>query len=89
MRRAAKVDTNHAEVVNALRAAGATVKSTASLGKGFPDLVVGWRNRNWLMEVKTETGKLTADESRFFDEWGGMVWLVRSPDDALKVIGAI
>ena len=43
MRRAAKVDANQPATVKALRDAGMTVAVTSSLGKGFPDLVVGFR----------------------------------------------
>jgi len=38
--RAAKVDANHSEIVSALRKCGISVQSTASIGKGFPDLAI-------------------------------------------------
>ena len=37
MRRAANLDSNHAAVVLALRAIGATVQSLASMGGGVPE----------------------------------------------------
>lgn len=39
MRRRGKVDDNHKEIVDALRANGWTVGSLASLGGGWPDLL--------------------------------------------------
>ena len=50
--RAAKIDANHEQVVTALRAAGATVQSLAGVGKGVPDLLVGYQGQTLLMEVK-------------------------------------
>ena len=40
MRRAANVDVNQREIVNAVRAAGLHVALTHQLGRGFPDCVV-------------------------------------------------
>ena len=52
MRRAAKVDANQAEIVQALRQIGAVVQSLAAVGNGCPDLLVGYRNRLFLLELK-------------------------------------
>lgn len=52
MRRRAKVDANHAAVVQALRAAGWCVQDTSRLGGGFPDLVIAKGGRVELVEVK-------------------------------------
>lgn len=53
MRRyAAKVDDNHREIVETLRGVGAYVIDCAHVGSGFPDLLVGWRGRWMLVEVK-------------------------------------
>ena len=52
MRRAAKVDANQTEIVKALRQVGASVQSLAATGKGCPDLLVGIRGLNFLIEVK-------------------------------------
>lgn len=53
MRRAAKVDGNQAEIVEALRAIpGCKVRSLAQLGNDMPDLLVGYRGFNFLVELK-------------------------------------
>lgn len=87
MRRSAKVDANHGEVVEALRAAGAVVASTASIGNGFPDLIAAKGERLWMIEVKGPKGKLTPDQLRFIELWPGVVHIVRSKEDALTLVG--
>lgn len=94
MRRAAKVDSNQGAIVAALRAVGATVVPTHTIGRGFPDLVVGFRDKNFLLEVKDggkppSARKLTPDEAAFFDEWRGSVILVNDEMEALRAIGAV
>ena len=86
---ARKTDANHMQIINILRAIGASVFSTHRVGKGFPDIVCGFRGENYLLEIKTPKGELTRDETRFFDSWAGQVHVVITPDDALEVIGAI
>ena len=89
MRRAAKTDDNQRPIVAALRAVGATVKPLHAVGAGVPDLLVGYRGVNYLLEVKSRRGRLTADQVVFFDQWRGAAQVVRSVDDALKVVGAV
>ena len=81
-------DANHAEIRDAFRSLGASVADTADLGSGFPDLVVGWRGYNYLVEVKTRTGKLTPDEVKFFDNWKGQTVIVGTVDDAHRLLDA-
>ena len=88
MRTRAKVDDNQRVIVAALRTAGASVKPLHTVGRGVPDLLVGFRGANYLLEVKAKRGKLTAAQVVFFDEWRGSACVVRSTDDALRVIGA-
>ena len=87
----AKVDANHLQIVMALRTYGATVQSLAAVGKGCPDLLVGFQKRNYLMEVKdgrkTESRKqLTKDQVFWHDDWNGLVYIVYSVDDAIQVL---
>lgn len=85
--RAAKVDLNQSEIVKALRAAGASVQSLATVGKGCPDLVVGAHGDTFLMEIKGAKGKLTPDQEKFIHDWKGVVHICRTADDALRVVG--
>jgi len=89
MRWNAKTDRNQAEIVAALRAAGASVRTIHRIGSGLPDLLVGYRGRNYLLEIKSPAGTLTPDETEFFQSWRGQVAIVRTPTEALAAIGAI
>jgi hypothetical protein len=85
-----KVDANQREIVEALRAVGADVRVMSMVGGGFPDLLVGWRGRLYLLEVKMPGAAMTAPESDFFDVWFDYdVHITRSASDALRVIGAV
>lgn len=91
MRRRAKVDNNHPEIVEALRSARCGVQSLAALGKGVPDLLVCRHGRLCLLEVKQPGEKLTPDENAWHDLWRGVygcpVFVVRSVDEALRAVG--
>jgi hypothetical protein len=87
MRRAARVDANQTAVVSALRAAGAYVWVI-----GLPvDLLVGFRNHTFLMEIKHGPKKrLTALQEDFFANWfGGTLCRVDGPEAALRAIGVL
>jgi hypothetical protein len=95
MRRAARVDANQQEIVDMLRSAGCTVQSLASLGHGVPDLLVGYRGRTILMEVKDgrkapSARLLTPDQREWADAWtGGPVWVISDQTQALDIIKRI
>lgn len=92
MRRAARVDDNQGEIVRALQAVGVWVHSTAALGSGFPDLLVWFRGRFHLLEVKDGSKqparrRLTPDEKAFHARCPGPVHVVESAADAFRVLG--
>jgi len=88
----ARVDANQAEIVKALRKAGATVHSTAAIGDGFPDLVVGYANRTALFEIKDGTKppskrELNELQLKWHAEWnGGTLCVVDSVESALRML---
>jgi hypothetical protein len=86
MRRAARVDQNQAAIVEALRKCGCSVLSLAAIGKGAPDLLVGHRGVNRLLEVKNPAtrGKLNDLQNAWHLRWAGQVLTVTSPEDALR-----
>jgi hypothetical protein len=84
MRRAARVDANQVAIVSALRAAGAYVWII-----GLPiDLLVGYKNHTFLVEIKTTSKKrLTKLQEDFFSKWnGGTLCRVDSPEAALEML---
>jgi ABC-type sulfate transport system substrate-binding protein len=89
MRRAAKVDTNHAEVVQALQKAGASVQSLAQIGQGCPDVLVAFRNDMFLLEIKHGKGKTNELQKRWHVAWNAPVHVVYGVDDALRAVGAM
>jgi hypothetical protein len=88
------VDANQREVVAALRGAGATVQPLHAVGEGCPDLLVGYKGLNLLLEVKDggkppSAQKLTPQQEIWHRDWRGHRVVVNSPEDALAAIGAI
>ena len=86
MRRDAPVDRNQREIIDALRQIGASVYPLHFAGRGFPDLIVGFRGHNYLMEIKTQKGRLNADQRTFHASWRGHVAVVRSPREAVEAV---
>ena len=85
----AKVDANQAEIVEALRAVGASVVVLSRVGQGCADLSAGFRGSNYFLEVKTDSGKLTPAELEFQQLWRGHYAIVRTPEEALQAIGVL
>ena len=56
MRRAARRDTNHAALVEALRDAGLAVSDLGGVGGGVPDLYVSRAGRGLWVEIKAPKG---------------------------------
>lgn len=84
-----RADQNQTAIVQALRAAGCTVAILAGVGGGVPDLLVGWRGQNFLLEVKNPAGRgdrLTPAESDFLATWRGQAVIVRDVGEALTII---
>ena len=91
--RAKKVDSNQSAVVKVLRQAGVSVQSLASIGKGCPDLLLGFQGKLYLFEIKDGSKfqsqqQLTPDQVKWHSEWtGSPVHVVNSLDGALKALG--
>lgn len=91
--RTTKRDGNHGEIVDALRKAGASVLDLAAVGGGAPDLLVGYRGVNYLIEIKDPSQKgagLQQNQIDWIDAWRGakpaVAWDVR---EALAIVGVI
>jgi len=99
---ARRVDDNQSDIVRQIRVIGGnrvTVYVTSSVGKGFPDIVVGCKHkdgtrRNYLFEIKDgnkqpSARRLTPDEKMFFDAWAGQVSVIYTADEALEIMEII
>lgn len=94
-RYAAKVDDNQRQIVEALRDVGASVQSLAAVGKGVPDLLVGFRGETYILEVKDgrkvpSARHLRDSQKNWHATWMGRpVHVVESLEEALMAIGII
>ena len=89
--RAAKVDANQRDIIAALRGVGASVQPLHTVGGGVPDLLVGYRKRNYLIEIKDgvkapSARRLTPDQLEWHGAWRGSVSVVTGVLEALAVI---
>lgn len=88
MRRAAKVDKNHSEIVTQLRQTfgPGCVLDLSRVGQGCPDILVGVRGKNILLEIKSDGGSLTDDQRGWHRVWWGQAHVVYNFEEALQVI---
>jgi hypothetical protein len=91
---AARVDANQPAIVAGLRAAGCTVAAAHAVGRGFPDLVVGYRGCTYLLEVKDgdkprSARQLTPAQVDWHDAWRGHVAVVCNLAEALAAVGIV
>ena len=94
-------DITHGPIVRALEGIGATVVDLSTLGEGKPDLIVGYRGVDRMMEVKserenvrkdgylrTDKGAVQENQAAFAASWrGAPVIVVRSVGEALAAVG--
>ena len=91
MFRAARVDSNQSEVTKALRKIGASVQLLHSVGKGCPDMLVGYKGGNYLLEIKDgekkeSARKLTAEQTIWHFDWKAQEAVDKSPQEAIDTI---
>jgi hypothetical protein len=91
MRKRARVDANQKKIVSQIRGVGCSVLHTHQLGKGAPDIIVGYKFNNYLIEIKDgdkplRQQKLTPDEVRFQAEWQGNYYVINSFEQLRDII---
>ena len=92
MRKHGRVDDNQKAIIALLRDLNCSVISTASLGNGFPDIIVGVGGENFLFELKNpnkpkSAKKLTEAEQKWHEEWREQVATVENIGQILEIIG--
>ena len=85
------MDSNHADVVAALRRVGASVVDLSRVGHGCFDLLVGYRGRNFCLEIKANDTAArrenwTPEQQALFLLWRGNYDVVTSPEQAILII---
>lgn len=93
MRRAAKVDANHAAIVAAFRQLGYSVLDLSRVGQGCPDLLVARAGKTMLIEVKDgakkpSARKLTPAQMEFIQHWRGRIDVVQSTEDVVRIVAS-
>ena len=86
MRRAAKIDANQTEIVDAFRKLGCSVQSLAALGKGVPDIMVSLGGITWLVEVKAGRGKENPLQTAWAASWLGCRAVVRDIEGVIVTV---
>ncbi len=81
-----RIDTIQPLMVETLRKLGVSVQPIHVIGKGCPDILCGWKNRNYLFEIKSDNGKLTPEEIRWHETWKGQVHTIHSVEEILNVL---
>lgn len=90
VRYARRTDTNHSEIVNALRAMGVGVFDASGAGGGISDLICSWRGRVYLVEIKHKSNGLTVAQKalrEMLERHGTQLYVVKSVDDAIRLFG--
>lgn len=95
MRRAARTDANHAEIVAALRSAGCWVMDLSAVGNGCPDLLVHGPVFPWslaLLEIKDGSKPpsrraLTPEQIKFHAGCNAPLFVVNNVAEALAAVG--
>lgn len=92
--RVRRVDDNQVEIVKALRKIGAEVTHLHTLGKGVSDLLVSFRQRWLVLEVKDGSKppskrELTPDEKEWIAKQHAPVFIVNSPIEAVTFLQGI
>lgn len=85
----ARVDSNQPEVVKLFRDLGASVQHLHTVGKGCPDLLIGYCGINGVVEVKDprqppSKRRLTEDEEKWHTSWQGNVVVVQTLNDVVE-----
>ena len=81
---AKKVDGNHTSIVEDLRRLGFSVWDTHTVGKGGPDVIVGIRLHNILVEIKDGKNDLNEKEKAFKTMWRGPYIVARCAEDVIS-----
>lgn len=89
---ACRSDENQKDIVETLRACGASVEPLHRVGGGCPDLLVGYHGGNWIFEIKDPRRdkthrQLNVLQKQWHAEWRGQVAKIETAAEALEIMG--
>jgi hypothetical protein len=85
-RYAARIDSNQAEIMDALRKCGVWCKDMHWCGRGVLDILAWDSGGAFWVECKTGNEKLTEAEQRFVDSYPGEWYIARSVEDVVELV---
>jgi hypothetical protein len=85
------IDGNQNAIVAALRKCGASVLILSEVGKGCPDILVGYGGQNLVMEIKDDQQpksgqKLTPAEEKWHNDWRGQKAIVHNVQESINLL---
>lgn len=91
LRRAARIDENQPAIVKGLEKIGAKVTPLHRVGQGVSDLLVSFRQRWFLMEVKNPEKpkadrELTPDQKKWIGQQRAPVYVVNDAQEAIDIL---
>jgi hypothetical protein len=94
VRRAARTDANHGEIIDTLRKAGCTVLDLSRQGGECPDIAIGHGGLVALAEIKDgkkppSARRYTEAQLRWREHWTGGCMLITSVDDAIEAANTL
>ena len=83
-----RVDENQNTIKHTLIALGCSVLDLSTVGRGCPDLLIGYKGNSVLVEIKSSAkATFTEPQIKFMQEWrGGTVSRIDSVDAAIRLI---
>jgi Holliday junction resolvase len=85
-------DANESDLISELQQVGLDVYRVKSDTAGVPDLLIGYGEDWWLVEIKTDGGKLSTTQEQFIEHhtyYNRRVCVARTARDVLRYIGAL
>ena len=83
-----RVDENQKQLIHTFIALGASVLNLSTVGRGCPDLLIGYRGKSVLVEIKRDSkASYTESQVKFMQNWrGGAISRIDSVDAAIRLI---
>ncbi len=77
-------DANQKVIIDCLKKLGYSVLELDDVKNGCPDILVGKNGNNYLIEIKTEKGKLNELQQKFIERWNTRVYIIKNIDEAIE-----
>ena len=83
-----RVDENQKSLIHTFICLGASVLNLSTVGRGCPDLLIGYKGKTVLVEIKSSAkASFTDPQVKFMQEWrGGAVSRIDSVDAVIRLI---